>query len=59
MNEPRLRKDFEIACLFRKDMFVGALVTDDDGKFVNDKIESMYQGYVMGRYSPRGRPDDL
>lgn len=41
-------KDFEISCLFRNDMFPGAFKRVQDGsRYLNDRIEAMYQGYKM------------
>lgn len=47
-----LRKDFEIACLFRGDLTngkAGFLRKKQDGTYEEPKAESLFLGYVMGR----------
>lgn len=41
-------RNFELSCLFRNDLKQGALLrSHDNTRYIDDNVESMYQGYVM------------
>jgi len=55
-NDYLYRGDFEISCIFRNDMGPGFLMLNENRKYINIEVESMYQGYIMGRKYKTWKP---
>ncbi len=47
-NYKNLQKDFELACLFRSDMFPGCFETNEKGGYTHIKVANIFEGYIMG-----------